>query len=65
MTPRANPQSVDAWEQVRDGLRRGVCQDFAHFMIGCLRTLGIPARYMSGYIRTTPPVRVTVSPLPA
>ena len=35
--------------------RRGVCQDFAHFMTGCLRVLGIPARYMSGYIRTTPP----------
>ena len=35
--------------------RRGVCQDFAHFMTGCLRVLGLPARYMSGYIRTTPP----------
>ncbi len=36
-------------------LRRGVCQDFAHLMIGCLRTLGIAARYVSGYILTTPP----------
>jgi len=35
--------------------RRGVCQDFAHLMIGCLRTLGVPARYVSGYILTTPP----------
>ena len=35
-------------------LRRGVCQDFAHLMIGCLRTLGIPCRYVSGYILTTP-----------
>ena len=35
--------------------RRGVCQDFAKFMTGCLRTLGIPARYVSGYLRTTPP----------
>lgn len=35
--------------------RRGVCQDFAHLMIGCLRTLGLPARYVSGYILTTPP----------
>jgi transglutaminase-like putative cysteine protease len=35
--------------------RRGVCQDFAHFMAGCLRTLGIPARYVSGYILTSPP----------
>jgi transglutaminase-like putative cysteine protease len=37
-------------------LRRGVCQDFAHLMIGCLRTLGIACRYVSGYILTTPPV---------
>ena len=35
--------------------RRGVCQDFAHLMIGCLRSLGLPARYVSGYIETTPP----------
>jgi transglutaminase-like putative cysteine protease len=36
-------------------LRRGVCQDFAHVMIGCLRSAGLPARYVSGYLRTTPP----------
>jgi transglutaminase-like putative cysteine protease len=36
-------------------LRRGVCQDFAHLEIGCLRSLGIPARYVSGYLRTMPP----------
>lgn len=35
--------------------RRGVCQDFAHLMISCLRSVGIPARYISGYIQTTPP----------
>jgi transglutaminase-like putative cysteine protease len=35
--------------------RRGVCQDFAQLMIGCLRCLGLPARYMSGYILTHPP----------
>ena len=35
--------------------RRGVCQDFAHLMIGCMRSLGLPARYVSGYILTTPP----------
>jgi len=35
--------------------RRGVCQDFAHFMAGCLRSHGHPARYVSGYILTTPP----------
>ncbi len=37
------------------GRRRGVCQDFAHLMIGALRSLGLPARYVSGYILTTPP----------
>jgi transglutaminase-like putative cysteine protease len=35
--------------------RRGVCQDFAHLMIGCLRALGLPARYVSGYLLTNPP----------
>ncbi len=35
--------------------RRGVCQDFAHLMIGCIRSLGLPARYISGYILTHPP----------
>lgn len=34
--------------------RRGVCQDFAHLQISCLRALGIPARYVSGYLRTQP-----------
>jgi transglutaminase-like putative cysteine protease len=36
-------------------LRRGVCQDFAHVMVGCLRSLGLPARYVSGYLLTEPP----------
>ncbi|MBL9091858.1 MAG: transglutaminase family protein [Planctomycetaceae bacterium] len=35
--------------------RRGVCQDFAHLMIGCLRSLGLSARYVSGYLLTAPP----------
>ena len=35
--------------------RRGVCQDFAHLGIGCLRSMGLPARYVSGYIETLPP----------
>jgi transglutaminase-like putative cysteine protease len=35
--------------------RRGVCQDFAHLAIGCLRSLGLAARYVSGYLRTHPP----------
>jgi transglutaminase-like putative cysteine protease len=32
--------------------RRGVCQDFAHVMIGVLRSIGVPARYVSGYLRS-------------
>jgi len=36
------------------GHRRGVCQDFAHLAIGCLRSLGFPARYVSGYLETVP-----------
>jgi transglutaminase-like putative cysteine protease len=35
--------------------RRGVCQDFAHFQIACLRSLRLSARYVSGYLRTHPP----------
>jgi transglutaminase-like putative cysteine protease len=37
--------AAEAWED-----RKGVCQDFAHLTIGALRTLGIPARYVSGYL---------------
>lgn len=36
-------------------MRAGVCQDFSHLMIAGLRALGIPARYVSGYLRTKPP----------
>jgi transglutaminase-like putative cysteine protease len=35
--------------------RRGVCQDFAHFQVACLRSLNLAARYVSGYLRTYPP----------
>jgi transglutaminase-like putative cysteine protease len=35
--------------------KRGVCQDFAHLAIGCLRSLGLAARYVSGYLETRPP----------
>ena len=35
--------------------RRGVCQDFSHVMLACLRSLGLPARYVSGYLLTQPP----------
>ena len=41
---------AEVWAQ-----RRGVCQDFAHFAIACLRSLGLPASYISGYLRTRPP----------
>ena len=35
--------------------KRGVCQDFSHLQIACLRSLHLPARYVSGYLRTYPP----------
>ncbi|MDP3493669.1 MAG: transglutaminase family protein [Hyphomonadaceae bacterium] len=35
--------------------RHGVCQDFSHIMIGCLRAIGVPAGYVSGFLRTDPP----------
>lgn len=35
--------------------RRGVCQDFAHLMLACLRSQGLAARYVSGYLSTQPP----------
>ncbi len=40
----------EVWEK-----RHGVCQDFAHLGIACLRSLRLPARYVSGYLRTRPP----------
>ncbi len=36
-------------------LKQGVCQDFSHVQIACLRSLGLAARYVSGYLRTRPP----------
>jgi transglutaminase-like putative cysteine protease len=35
--------------------KRGVCQDFAHLMLACLRSRGLAARYVSGYLLTQPP----------
>ncbi len=35
-------------------LRKGVCQDFAHIMVACFRSMGLPARYVSGYLLTHP-----------
>ena len=52
-----DPKATSVSTPLREVLarRRGVCQDYAHFMTGCLRMLEIPARYVSGYILTTPP----------
>lgn len=36
-------------------LRQGVCQDFTHLALGCLRAVGLPGRYVSGYLETAPP----------
>ncbi|MGO9547452.1 MAG: transglutaminase family protein [Rhodomicrobium sp.] len=49
--------STDVATPVEEVLRtkRGVCQDFAHIEIACLRTLGLAARYVSGYLLTRPP----------
>lgn len=50
--PKSTEVGTPALEAFRQ--RRGVCQDFSHIMIGCLRSLGLPARYMSGYLLTHP-----------
>ncbi len=50
---RAVRQATTAAEALDQ--RAGVCQDFSHLMIGGLRAMGLPARYVSGYVRTWPP----------
>jgi transglutaminase-like putative cysteine protease len=52
-----DPQATDVQTPCLDVFRqrRGVCQDLAHVAIGCFRSLGLPARYVSGYLRTIPP----------
>jgi transglutaminase-like putative cysteine protease len=52
-----DPTATDVATPTRQAfeLKRGVCQDFAHVMIAGLRWLGLPAGYVSGYLRTTPP----------
>jgi transglutaminase-like putative cysteine protease len=53
-----NSTAREAWAE-----RKGVCQDMAHLAIGALRSVGIPARYVSGYLHPDPaaPVGVTVT----
>ena len=52
-----DPEFSDLATPLREVLehRSGVCQDFAHLGIGCLRSMGLAARYVSGYIETQPP----------
>ena len=52
-----DPDATDVSTPISQTLaqKRGVCQDFAHVMIAALRTLGLPAAYVSGYLRTLPP----------
>ncbi|PRH47062.1 transglutaminase family protein [Burkholderia multivorans] len=52
-TPNSTDITTTALDALR--LRKGVCQDFAHVMIGALRSLGLAARYVSGYLLTQPP----------
>lgn len=47
---QVNTPALDALKQ-----GKGVCQDFAHIMVACCRALGLPARYVSGYMLTNPP----------
>ena len=51
--PRATTVATPVGEVFEN--RRGVCQDFAHLQIACLRSLGLPCRYVSGYLSTVPP----------
>ena len=45
--------NTSALEALKQG--KGVCQDFAHIMVACCRAMGLPARYVSGYMLTKPP----------
>jgi len=51
--PRATTVATPVAEVFEN--RRGVCQDFAHFLLACLRSVGLAARYASGYLSTVPP----------
>ncbi|MFN7223964.1 MAG: transglutaminase domain-containing protein [Paracoccaceae bacterium] len=51
----ADATSVDTLPEEAFAMGRGVCQDFAQIMVGGLRSLGVPAAYVAGYLRTEPP----------
>lgn len=55
MTFDAEATTVDTSAREAFAQRRGVCQDFTHIMIAALRGIGIPAGYVSGFLRTFPP----------
>jgi len=55
MTFDPGSTNVDTPPEEAFAARHGVCQDFSHIMIGCLRSIGIPAGYVSGFLRTQPP----------
>lgn len=52
-----DPKATDVATPVAEVFHKkaGVCQDFAHVMLACIRSLGLPARYVSGYLETIPP----------
>jgi transglutaminase-like putative cysteine protease len=52
-----DPAATDITTPLADVMtkKRGVCQDFAQVMIACLRSISLPARYVSGYLETAPP----------
>jgi len=55
MTYDGDATTVDTPMEEAFAARQGVCQDFSHIMIACLRELGVPAGYVSGFLRTEPP----------
>lgn len=55
MTYKSGITSLDTTPDELLKIRKGVCQDFAHLEVACLRSLGLPARYVSGYLETLPP----------
>ncbi|BCH22690.1 transglutaminase family protein [Mesorhizobium sp. L-8-3] len=54
---RYDPEATTVETTMADAFaaRHGVCQDFSHIMIACLREIGVPAGYVSGFLRTEPP----------